>query len=713
MKKKVWKKALLWSFLSVLTITAVFVIGILIYSTTVKLDKTKLSISDTAIEIYDCSDALVSASIGKADIDRIPENLKNAFISTEDKRFYRHHGLDYYRIAGALVHDIKTKSFEQGASTISCQLIKNTHLSNEKSIKRKVDEAILSIKLEKNYSKEQILETYLNVIYFGNGIYGIANASYSYFDKSPDQLTLGECASLSAIVANPSKYSPVYHPAENNERKNTVLKLMLDQKYISQEEYNQAVSETVKANNTKYDQSYGYNQIAISEASDLLGISEAELKRSGYKIYTYLDRQKQIDCSDSIRKCDVSASIIIGDNREYSIIGYSSNHRFSPFTMQRNAGSIIKPFIYASAFENRVLYPITRIDDLPSTFGDYTPRNYSDIYKGKISIREALAYSSNVCAVKVLQSVGLDRAKNTLGKFGFELTESDNNYTLALGVTNKGVSIEKVLSAYGSLANQGIYKKFSTIRYIEAKDGKIVYMRDASDKRIIDEKTADMINDCLNYCTQKGTARKLAEHKNLCSKTGTFEVGDKNSDSWFVGYDAENTYCVWLGNLSMKKEDMISKKGSSGIDYVADIIDRDNVYPKTTNQKQAIDVLTLERQNRIELASFNTPQRYIVFDYAPDNAPISQTFISPKADCVITLENDLFKIVLSPQSECKYNVYHRTELMQNLIATVDNSIDIVRIEFSPFFGKNSILIVPIAKGIYEIEGERYQEDFYY
>lgn len=694
-----------------ISIVAVMVIAMLIYSTTIKIDKSKLSLSDVAISVFDSSDNLVSSSVGKIDIDDIPENLKNAFIATEDKRFYTHHGLDYYRIAGALVHDIKTKSFEQGASTISCQLIKNTHLNNEKSIKRKIDEAILAIKLEKNYSKEQILETYLNVIYFGNGIYGVSNASFSYFDKTPDRLTLAECASLSAIVANPSKYSPVYHPDENNERKNTVLKLMLDQKYISKEEYNNAISETVKVENTKSNQQFGYNQIAISEASDLLGITEAELKRSGYKIYTYLDNRKQADTDQSIKNSDVSASIIIGDNEDYSIIAYSSNHRYSPFTMKRNAGSILKPFIYASAFENRLLYPLTRVDDSPSTFGDYAPKNYADVYRGKISIREALAYSSNVCAVKVLQSVGLDRAKSTLKKFGFEPTANDNNYTLALGVTDKGVTIEKILSAYGALANQGNYKKFSTIRYIESKDGKIVYMRDMAKQKIIDEKSADMINDCLNYCTQKGTARKLSAHKNLCSKTGTFEVGDKNSDSWFVTYDAKFTYCVWLGNLSMKKEDMISKKGSSGIDFVENYID-DNAYPETSTQKQAIDILTLDRLNRIESASFNTPQRYIVYDYAPDNAQTSSTFLSPKVNCSIAFENDIFKISLLPYAECKYNIYHQSEYAQILIATIENLNENIKIEICSSPGKNSILIVPIAKGITEIEGETYQEDFY-
>lgn len=713
MKKKVFSKILLSLFLVCVSAVAITVISGLIYSTTVKLDKTKLSLSDVAIGIYDGENELVSSNVGKVGIDDIPSNLKNAFIASEDKRFYEHRGLDYYRIAGALIHDLKTKSFEQGASTISCQLIKNTHLSNEKSIKRKFDEAILAKKLEKAYSKDEILETYLNVIYFGNGVYGVGNASFSFFGKDPKELSIAECASLSAIVANPSKYSPIYNPVNNNERKNTILKLMYDQKYITEDEYEQAKNEFVEAKKTTAIERYGYNQIVIYEACNILGISETELKQSGYKIYTYLEKDKQKDCVLALEKSDVSSSITVANNENYSIIAYAANHRYSPFTMRRNAGSIIKPFIYASAFENGIMYPVTRIDDSPIEFGSYKPKNYSDNYKGVISVREAIGFSSNVCAVKTLQSVGFDKAKNTLEKFGFEVNENDDNYALALGATDKGVTIENVVSAYSSLANEGNFCPVSTVRFIETNDGKIIYMRNVSESKIIEDKTADMINDCLNFCTQKGTARKLAKHVNLCSKTGTFEVGDKNSDSWVVTYDARNTYCVWQGNLSMKKEDMISKKGSSGIDYIIDLIPSQNDFPVTKTQKQAIDVLTLDRQNQIKLASFNTPQRFVVYDYAPSECETSSVFVSPKVDCNIILSNDRIIVDINAYPECKYNVYNRTLFGEDLIATIDNSSEKIKIEFQPYIGQNSVVIVPIAKGINDAVGVEYEETIYY
>lgn len=685
---------------------------LLVYSTTVKLDLDKFEVRNNSLEVYDIDNNLTLTDNKYTYLEDIPINLQNAFIAMEDKRFYSHNGLDLYRIGGALIHDIKVGSFEQGASTITCQLVKNTHLSNDKTLKRKLDEAILAVKLENKLSKNQILQSYLNVIYFGNGIYGVGNASLRFFDKELDQLTLPECVSIAAVVANPAKFSPITNPQNNNDRKNIILQAMLDQSLIDKSAYLEAVNVFVKANEQKDNRNSDYIELVIEEASKILGVSKSEIIQNNYKIYTYLDCEEQEKLVEQIKNATDSTSIVIADNKASSISAYVSNHRYSPFTMQRNAGSIIKPFIYASGFENDIMCPITYIDDSPTEFGNYTPKNYGNRYRGLITVRKALSVSSNICAVKTLESVGFSKAFATLNKFGFSTSEKDKNYTLALGSLNSGVTIVGITSAYSALANGGRYMPLSTIRMIEDNNGKTLYIRDESTIIACSARTADMINDCLKECVNNGTLKKLSSYNGLCGKTGTFEVNGKNSDCWLTLYDDNKTYCVWQGNLSMKKEDMLTKTGSSGVDLIIESIPKLSDYPHNVTKKQAIDALILQRYGQIQLASYNTPERYIIYDYAPTNAKISTLFTAPTADVKVVCTDGIIDITIKANAECYYLIYQKCMGFTIPLNRIENSSDEITVRTLLAPDKNEIMVETYVKGKNISQGETVTEYLY-
>lgn len=701
-------------FITLFIASAVILSGVclLVYSTTITLDLNKLKVQNNSLTVYDIDNSLTLTDNKYAYIGDIPIDLQNAFIAMEDKRFYSHSGIDLIRIGGAVIHDIKVGSFEQGASTITCQLVKNTHLSNDKTLKRKLDEAILAIKLEKQLSKNQILESYLNVIYFGNRIYGVRNAASRFFDKELDKLSLAECVSIASVVANPSKFSPISNSQNNNDRKNIILKAMLEQSLIDNSAYQNAINTFVEANEQKGNRNSDYIELVIEEASNILNISKTDIKQGDFKIYTYLDSLEQDKLVEQIKNATDPTSIVIADNKTSSISAYVSNHRYSPFTMQRNAGSIIKPFIYAKAFEADILCPISYIDDSPTTFGDYTPSNYGNRYRGMITAREALSVSSNICAVKTLESIGFNKAFTTLNKFGFKTTEKDNNYALALGSLHNGVTIVGITSAYSALANGGKYRELSTIRMISDKNGKAIYIRNGSSIDAITHQASDMVNDCLMECVNGGTLKKLSSYKGFCGKTGTFEVNGKNSDCWLTLYDSDKTYCVWQGNLSMKTEDMLTKTGSSGIDLIIDLIPKNGNYPYTTTKKQAIDALALQRCGQVQLASYNTPERYIIYDFAPTNAKVSTLFTAPTAEVKVTCSDGLINITVNAKAECYYLIYQKCMGLTIPLKRVENSSNEISFQTLLAPDLNEIIIEPYVKGKEISKGESVIEYLY-
>lgn len=679
---------------------------------------------ESALEVFNRQGDIINKSYEYVEIDQLPQTLINAFIAVEDKRFYRHNGLDYKRIVGATIYDIKNKTLSQGASTITCQLIKNTQLTNEKTFERKIKEAKLALQVEKSYSKNEIMEMYLNAIYFGNGMYGIANASDYFFDKTPKELTLPQCASLAAIVANPKRYSPTLNPENNKSRRDMVLKLMKEQGLITDSEYEQGIKEDLNLTNKEKPNTDSYSLQAIYEASAILRMSVSELKGSDYKIYTFNNSSEQNYLSSSVKE-NLIAKKKNGNLAEYSVmisnpingevIAYISNHDYNTSTLKRQVGSTIKPFIYAKAMIDKKLLPASQLLDEKSDFGGYSPSNFNDYYRGYISVRDALTYSSNICAVKAMNLVGVDRTVDFLNKMGFELTENDKSLALALGGMTEGTTFKKLISAYGVFANGGNLIESCFVDKITNSEGKILYQRNIAPQNIIDEATCSYINDCLLNTARVGTAKKLNGFASLAGKTGTVEGKGGNSDCWCVAYNGERCILSWQGNLSMKEDEMLTATGSYSTLVTRHAI-KDGLYRKApiTVQKVAIDKLSLDRDHVVRLPSLNTPDRYILFDFADGINERSTYFEKPITIYETEMENNVLVLSLTAFKECEYEI-----LLDNLSLEYDQQYAVIKekegimsLSFQLSKGIYLLSVSPSTNGLTKIQGDTSTKIFY-
>ncbi len=657
-------------------------------------------------------------------INNLPSSLLNAFIAVEDKRFYEHNGLDYKRIVGAALYDIKNKTLSQGASTITCQLVKNTQLNSEKTFERKLKEAKLAIKLEKMYSKEEILEMYLNAIYFGNGIYGIANASDYFFNKMPEELTLAECATIAAIVANPRRYSPVLNQENNLARRDMVLKLMREQNMITEQDYEYAIKEKIRLKTNPVQNSDSYALQAILEASSLLNVSVNELKGLNYTIYTYNSTEEQNYLSANVTKDLIATkkdgtiadhSVMIADPISGEILAYISNHDYNTSTLKRNIGSTIKPFIYAKAMQDKTILPASQLKDEITTFGDYTPSNYNDFYRGYISVRDALCYSSNVCAVKTMNMVGIQKTVDFLNSLDFDISSDDKSLALALGGMSNGITFKKLIAAYGMFANGGNIIEHAYVDRIIDGNGKTIYQRKTIERKILDDNTTSYINDCLLSTTSYGTAKKLNSFASLAAKTGTVEAKNGNSDCWCVAYNSERSILSWQGNLSMKQDEMLEATGSYATLVVRNAIKNDGYSKPPINcQKIAIDKLSLERDHIVRLPSLNTPDRYIIFDYADGVRERSPYFENPLTQFQTEIESNSLELTLSAYRECEYEI-----ILENISLEYDLQYTVIKekegdtsISFRLDKGIYLLSVTPIACGVTKIYGDTSTKLFY-
>lgn len=513
----------------------------------VTLDTDKIQVLNPSqnLIIYDKSNNQIKpSSVSYIKLSKLSSNTKNAFICAEDKRFYKHKGLDYMRIGGAVLSNIKSGSFSQGASTISQQLVKNTQLSNEKTISRKLKEFKLTKELENNYSKDEILELYLNNIYFGNGCYGIENASRHYFGKSATTLTLDESALLAGSINAPSVYDIEKNPEKALSRRNLILELMQKYGKISIDELNEAKQKDINLNLSSISgNSFLYKNI-LSEACELLNESEYNLTNSNYKIYTKLDLDLCNQAKTFASSQDVDAEVvsIVVDNKTHLVSAISGNSNILNNYWQ--PGSLIKPIlVYAPAIEKDMISPATKILDNKINIAGYSPENADKKFHGYVSVKEAVAKSYNIPAVKILNELGVSEAKDFAKKFNIDFENNDNHLALALGAFEKGVKPQTICDAYSCFASGGKFQSSSYISKI-TKGGKTIYTSNDKSKQIIKQSTAYLINDMLTECVKTGTAKKLSSLPfSVCSKTGT--VGKPNSIknrlAWNVAYTPNHT----------------------------------------------------------------------------------------------------------------------------------------------------------------------------
>ncbi len=510
-----------------------------------RLDMQKLSLNENCILVFDRNgDEIETAQKSAASLSELPEYLPNAFVAVEDKRFYSHRGLDYKRMMKAALKNVTSFSFREGASTISQQLVKNTHLSGEKTIKRKLKEIKLARALEKNFSKQEILELYLNSIYFGHSAFGVENAAQFYFGKPASDLTPAESATLAALVKSPNRYSPFRDAEKCLARRNFVLSLMQEQGYLSREEAKKAQEEPLPAAPHESRQS-AYLAPVFEELSSIFPDA-----RSGDKlrVYTALDPALQKLLESQETDSDFCAAVRGADGGVkafYSTCGI----------LKRLPASTIKPLaVYAPALEENLISPATPILDEKTDFGGYSPSDFGGKYGGYMSVRYALSRSVNVPAVKILNSLGVDRAAEYLGKMNLPVPQEDRTLALALGGMKEGYSLLSLVDGYATFARGGAYSPAHFIEKAEDCQGKLLYTRENCqakelDRRVFSEDAAYLINDMLMTAAREGTAKKLKSLPfEVAAKTGTGGTDAGNTDAYTIAYTSEDTVGVWLGN---------------------------------------------------------------------------------------------------------------------------------------------------------------------
>ena len=493
-------------------------------------------------------------------IDEIPKYLKDANISTEDKNFYSHDGYDIFGIARSAIVNVMNKKASQGASTITQQLARILFLSNEKTITRKIKEIQIAARIEKTISKDKILEMYLNNVYLGSGSYGVGAAASTYFNKHLSELTLAECALIAGLPQAPSVYSPYKNIKLAEKRRNKVLKRMYIMKTIDKKQYEAALKEKIvlnkKPNASNVNVAPYFIDYVLREL-DELGFDEEEITQGGYKITTTLDYDAQVAANEAIDKNmklfglknpKQNAALFSFSPMTGAIIAYCGGKDYSESQYDRITqairppGSSFKPIVYAAAV-HKGWTPTDPVEDSPVIIGDWAPRNYGDKYKGLMPLYKALAFSSNVIAVKLIQDVGINAVVDIAKALGIT-TPLTHDYTIALG--SNGVKLYDMVVVYGNFANGGYRVKPYSIEKIETQRGKVIYQAKRTKiTKVLDKDTAGIMTAMLRKVITMGTGRGANIGKPMGGKTGTT---NENRDAWFIGYTPDIVTGVFIGN---------------------------------------------------------------------------------------------------------------------------------------------------------------------
>ena len=535
-----------------------------------------------AVELKD--EALFLEKSEWKSIYEMPKNLQNAVVAIEDKRFYDHKGVDWLRTikaVGNYIFKFDKRSF--GGSTITQQLIKNLTGDNKASPKRKLEEIFRALNLEKDLSKNEILESYLNVVYLSENCYGVSTASELYFGKSVEDLSLKECASLASIVQNPTKFDPYTNYENNIKRSKIVLSQMLNQGMISNEEYDDAISEEVVINsNIENEKSTGiYSWFTEALISDVIrdisikyDIPEKSAKmmvlKGGLNIYSTVDPSLQDNASEVLENYKKyilpnddgsypNASCVIIDPYTSDVLAIvggvdkkEGNRIFNrAIQAKRPPGSIIKPLsVYAPALEENLITFSTIYDDTPIKLlkNEIWPKNSPNKYRGLMPISYAVEHSTNTVAVKVLEKLGIDRSYDYLiNKFKLNLDNKDKSPSpLALGQLTNGENLLNITNAYVPLANGGYISNYKTYLYVTDNFGNVVLENKDDCERTLSEQTSYIMTKLLEGTVQKGTAKylKLKDKTSVAGKTGT---SSDLKDRWFIGYTPNYVCGVWCG----------------------------------------------------------------------------------------------------------------------------------------------------------------------
>ena len=525
----------------------------------------KLAINNAnSYYFYDTNENLITGTDEWIGYDNIDKDIINATIAIEDRHFFTHQGFDYLRILKALYNNILSNSISEGASTITQQYAKNLYLDFDKTLTRKINEAWLTLRLETHYTKEEIIEGYLNTINYG-GIFGVENASKYYFGKSASDLSIAEASLLAGIPNRPSEYSPFVNLESSKKRQKTVLNSMVRDGYITIEESNNAYNEELTFNDPKNNNSLSsvmyFQDAVIEELKTIDSIPSSLITTGGLKIYTTYDPKAQESIESTIKETitnDIQvASIIMKPNGEIlGLVGgvdYSKSQYNRALYSTRSVGSTIKPFLYYSALENNFT-PSTTFTSEKTTFvfsedQTYSPTNYGDTYPNKeISMAAAIAYSDNIYAVKTHLFLGSDNLVEMMKRVGVT-SKLDSIPSLALG--SQAISLLDMTKSYAVLANEGKKVEPYFIKKVVDINGNVLYERKDVDEVILNKSITYILSELLSnatnqnfidysYPTGYGISYKLT--KKYAIKTGTTD-----SDHLVFGYNKDIVVGIWSG----------------------------------------------------------------------------------------------------------------------------------------------------------------------
>ena len=515
--------------------------------------------------LYDNENNLIFNNYSWVELEDISDYLIDATLSTEDKHFYKHIGFDYLRIVKAVINNISSRSLSEGASTITQQYARNLYLNYEKTWTRKIEEAILAFELETHYTKDEILEGYLNTINYG-GVFGIENASQYYFNKSASELTLAEASMLAGIPQSPANYSPLSNLDLAKKRQKTVLTLMYNNEAISEDEMNDAVSTELsyignKNNNITSGRLY-FKDAVLSELETIPSIPDSILKTGGIKIYTTLDNEAQVSLEKSIEEKNLGelqiASVLMNpDNGEVLALVGGTDYNTSQFnraiSAKRQVGSTMKPFLYYAALESGFTSASSFISE-KTTFSfssnkKYTPKNYNDKYAdGPLSMGAAIAYSDNIYAVKTHLFLGEENLVSIANRVGIS-DKLDAIPSLALGTEE--ISLMDMVSGYASFANMGYKVDSHLIKKIEDSSGNILYEYKEEEVNILNESLVYILNEMLTYTYDKdfidyNYPTMISLLPKITNKY-SIKSGTTNTDMWIIGYNQDAVLGIWTG----------------------------------------------------------------------------------------------------------------------------------------------------------------------
>ncbi|MCT7851727.1 MAG: PBP1A family penicillin-binding protein [Lactobacillus iners] len=588
-----------WLILACLTVILVVSTYYTIKVKTSNIATLKASLSTTTT-IYDADNhqagSLYAQKGSFVELSDISPNIQNAVISTEDRTFYKNPGFSIKGMVRALLMSMLHRGIVGGGSTLTQQLAKNALLTQKQTISRKIEELFFAIEINHVYSKRDILTMYLNNAYFGNGVWGVQDASKRYFGKNASELNISEAATLAGMLKSPSYYNPIDHMQNALNRRNTVVNLMLQNKKITKSEADNAQHSVLSLKNT-FRQKSGYRypyffDAVVDEAIHRYGLKEEDVMNKGLKIYTTLDQsyQKAIQDSfeidgnfpataaDGVMAQGASVAVDPKTGAIRAVVGGRGRHVFRGYNramqMKRQPGSSLKPLaVYAPALQNGYHYD-TSLSNKLQKFGKngYEPHNVDNQYSDTIPMYQAVADSKNVPAVWLLDKIGINRGVQSMQNFGIKVPSDDKNLALALGGMSAGVSPLQMATAYSAFANDGnLPDQTYLIRKITDANGKVISQK-SNDRyhRIISHRVAEEMTMMLLGVFSNGTAvsAQPAGYE-VAGKTGSTEVpnsyGFGTKDQWIVGYTPDIVVATWVGFDKTDKEHYMHGISENGI----------------------------------------------------------------------------------------------------------------------------------------------------